>query len=80
MNKRATLGKCLMLRIVSAAAGAPAQSPRGDARLCETSAAPRTYPSNEGFLDVDGLFLYYREIGEGEPLIVLHGGPGGSHN
>jgi proline iminopeptidase len=69
-----------MLCILIAAASARAQPPRGDARLCESSSAPRIYPSREGFLDVHGVFLYYTEIGEGEPLIVLHGGPGGSHN
>jgi proline iminopeptidase len=34
----------------------------------------------EGFVDVNGLFLYYTELGEGQPLIVLHGGRGGNHN
>ena len=38
------------------------------------------YPIKEGFIDVDGLSLYYTEIGHGEPLVVLHGGPGSSHN
>ncbi len=38
------------------------------------------YPIKEGFVDVNGLFLYYTELGEGQPLIVLHGGPGGTHN
>lgn len=38
------------------------------------------YPVKEGFIDVNGLFLYYTEIGHGPPLIILHGGPGGSHN
>jgi proline iminopeptidase len=38
------------------------------------------YSIKEGFVDVHGLFLYYTEIGQGDPLIVLHGGPGGSHN
>src|ERR1700677_2037529 len=38
------------------------------------------YPMKEGFVDVNGLFLYYAELGEGQPLIILHGGPGGSHN
>lgn len=37
------------------------------------------YPVKEGFIDVEGLFLHYTEIGRGEPLVVLHGGPGGSH-
>jgi proline iminopeptidase len=43
-------------------------------------AAGAVYPLNEGFIDVNGLFLSYTEIGQGEPLLVLHGGPGGSHN
>jgi proline iminopeptidase len=38
------------------------------------------YPVKEGFIDVNGLFLYYTEIGQGPPLGILHGGPGGSHN
>jgi alpha/beta hydrolase family protein len=38
------------------------------------------YPVKEGFIDVNGLFLYYTEIGQGPPLVILHGGPGGSHN
>jgi proline iminopeptidase len=38
------------------------------------------YQIKEGFVDVHGLFLYYAELGQGEPLVVLHGGPGGSHN
>ncbi|WP_229768117.1 proline iminopeptidase [Sulfodiicoccus acidiphilus] len=32
----------------------------------------------EGFVNVGGIRLYYRLHGEGEPLVVLHGGPGGS--
>jgi proline iminopeptidase len=38
------------------------------------------YGLKEGFVDVRGLFLYYTEVGEGQPLLVLHGGPGGNHN
>lgn len=37
-------------------------------------------PIKEGFVYANGLFLYYTELGEGQPLIVLHGGPGGTHN
>lgn len=45
-----------------------------------TPPVQNVYPVKEGFIDVNGLFLYYTEIGHGEPLVVLHGGPGGSHN
>ena len=44
------------------------------------AAAKTVFPVKEGFIDVSGLFLYYTEVGEGSPLVVLHGGPGGSHN
>lgn len=33
----------------------------------------------EGHIDTDGTVLYYKTIGKGEPLIVLHGGPGFDH-
>jgi len=34
----------------------------------------------EGFVNVKGIQLYYKVIGEGEPVVVLHGGPGLDHN
>jgi proline iminopeptidase len=34
----------------------------------------------EGFLPVDGATLYFRDIGQGPPIMVLHGGPGFDHN
>jgi len=46
----------------------------------KSAAAYPVYRIKEGFVDFNGLFLYYTELGEGQPLIVLHGGPGGSHN
>ncbi len=33
----------------------------------------------EGFVDANGLLLYYKAIGQGAPLVILHGGPGASH-
>jgi proline iminopeptidase len=43
-------------------------------------AGSKVYSLKQGFIEVNGLFLYYTELGEGQPLIVLHGGPGGTHN
>lgn len=36
-------------------------------------------PSEEGFIEGNGAQLFYKTFGEGEPLIVLHGGPGFDH-
>jgi len=34
----------------------------------------------EGFVNVNNISLYYKIIGKGEPVVVLHGGPGSDHN
>jgi len=33
----------------------------------------------EGFLDVNGTSLFFKTMGSGEPIVVLHGGPGFDH-
>src|SRR5262249_23619322 len=53
--------------------------------LCQVAgkAAPTGPPVHrirEGFVDANGLFLFYKEIGSGPPLVVVHGGPGASHD
>jgi proline iminopeptidase len=35
---------------------------------------------HEGYLPIENTALYYREIGQGQPLLVLHGGPDFDHN
>ena len=44
------------------------------------STGATVHPIHEGFVDANGLFLYYKEIGSGPPLVVVHGGPGASHD
>jgi proline iminopeptidase len=34
----------------------------------------------EGFVDANGVMIYYKMLGRGAPLIVVHGGPGASHD
>ena len=34
----------------------------------------------EGFVDASGVLIYYKVIGSGDPLVVVHGGPGASHD
>jgi proline iminopeptidase len=81
MNK-ARLNQVL-LSIFTAFAIVATSSPLARARSMAVSGGPterNVYAVKEGFVDVDGLFLYYAEVGHGEPLILLHGGPGGNHN
>jgi proline iminopeptidase len=34
----------------------------------------------EGFVDAGGALIYYKAVGQGPPLMLLHGGPGASHD
>src|SRR5262245_1488035 len=45
------------------------------AHLQSDPPAPR-----EGYLPVENAELYYRDIGQGQPIIILHGGPDFDHN
>jgi len=38
------------------------------------------YPANEGFVDANGVLIYYMTVGHGSPLMIVHGGPGASHD
>ena len=37
-------------------------------------------PTREGFVDANGVMIYYMALGRGEPLLIVHGGPGASHD
>jgi alpha/beta hydrolase fold len=69
---------CVCALLLTVLFAEPTLSVGEDSRRPKSSS--NVYPIKEGFIDVNGLFLYYTEIGHGEPLVVLHGGPGGSHN
>jgi proline iminopeptidase len=46
----------------------------------ESSPAPAVFPQTEGFVDTGSALIYYKTIGRGRPLILLHGGPGSTHD
>ena len=41
---------------------------------------PSVIPIEEGFVDNGGVLLYFKSVGHGSPLVVVHGGPGASHD
>ena len=41
---------------------------------------PLDMPMREGFVDTQTVMIYYMTIGKGTPLVILHGGPGASHD
>jgi len=42
--------------------------------------SPSLFVAEEGFVDAHGVLIYYKALGRGQPLVVLHGGPGASHD
>jgi proline iminopeptidase len=50
------------------------------ASVAAAQTAPAVYPQQQGFIDAHGVLIYYVEFGTGSPLVVLHGGPGASHD
>jgi proline iminopeptidase len=59
----------------------PPKQPKASAKTpAIESVPPNVYPLQEGFVDVNGVMIYYKILGKGEPLVVVHGGPGASHD
>jgi proline iminopeptidase len=49
--------------------------------LAAQPAAPdAVYPIQEGYVDAHGALIYYTTVGRGAPLVIVHGGPGASHD
>ena len=46
----------------------------------QTSDPPNLFPIQEGFVDSHGALIYYQSVGRGAPLMIIHGGPGASHD
>ncbi|MGA2134965.1 MAG: proline iminopeptidase-family hydrolase [Bryobacteraceae bacterium] len=42
--------------------------------------APSVYELEDGFVDAHGVLIYYQTLGHGSPLLIVHGGPGASHD
>ena len=48
--------------------------------LAQTPKLPPMYMVQEGFVDSHGALIYYKAVGRGAPLVIVHGGPGASHD
>jgi proline iminopeptidase len=71
---RAAIAVPLVVCSLLACTRAPVVPPASD------SVAKNVYEIEEGFVDVGDVFIYYKALGTGEPLVILHGGPGASHD
>ena len=51
-----------------------------DKKISTKSTIQSPIKVEEGFVDANGVLIYYTAFGEGKPLLILHGGPGASHD
>src|SRR6059058_5791936 len=58
----------VLMAVVAAAQSAPQAS------------SANVFAQQEGFVDANGIMIYYKIMGRGEPLMIVHGGPGASHD
>ncbi len=72
--------RILLMLIVSAAFSffVFGQMNRGNANSKDSNNL--VYNIQQGFVDANGVMIYYEEFGRGKPLLILHGGPGASHD
>jgi proline iminopeptidase len=68
------LAPLILTLLAASCARTPAPPP-----AAEPAAASNVFKIEEGFVDVGGVFIYYKALGAGAPLVILHGGPGASH-
>src|SRR6202795_3869047 len=48
--------------------------------VCNAGQQAANYEIQEGFVDANGVMIYYQSFGHGAPLVIVHGGPGASHD
>jgi proline iminopeptidase len=56
-----------------------AQTRKADVASSSPSPA-NVYAMQEGYVDANGVLIYYQTIGRGAPLLIVHGGPGVAHD
>ncbi len=72
--KAAVMGALTGSLLVSCTPPASKEQPAMPQATSETSAPAPLTPASSGYADVNGIKLYHEVYGQGEPLVLLHGG------
>jgi proline iminopeptidase len=70
----------MLLSIASTATSAQVKLAPVKKDKAASPAGSDIYRMQEGFVDAHGVLIYYQIIGHGAPLMIVHGGPGVSHD
>jgi proline iminopeptidase len=78
---RVTLALALFTLLLGVGSAVPIAAQQPAAKTAPSAPPPSAiYPVQEGFVDAHGVLIYYTTIGRGAPLMIVHGGPGASHD
>ena len=53
---------------------------RNTGEISSSKGSSAVFEIKEGYVDANGVMIYYKIFGKGEPLMIVHGGPGASHD
>jgi proline iminopeptidase len=72
----------LLIALFCATLAAQSAKHPPEARPASASIQPEAnvYALSDGFVDAHGVMIYYVTLGRGRPLLIVHGGPGASHD
>jgi proline iminopeptidase len=70
----------LLLVLAASSLALSAQTRVAPKTSAKSAAGANVFPIQEGFVDANGVMIYYKIIGRGAPLMIVHGGPGASHD
>lgn len=74
------LGFCCLVIFLCALGMVVTTHAQADKPAIHSASASNVYPVQEGFVDANGVMIYYKMLGRGAPLMIVHGGPGASHD
>lgn len=72
--------RALILIVSLCGLAAAQQAPTATRNAVSGPSSASVYPVQEGFVDAHGVLIYYKIVGRGSPLMIVHGGPGASHD
>jgi proline iminopeptidase len=78
--KKLTLAVFIMVLSLAASGQTKKSGSTKAAAAASAPAASNVYRMEEGFVDAHGVLIYYKIVGRGAPLLIVHGGPGASHD
>ncbi len=78
--KRKSIAPGLMALILALAITSCAWAGSGKHQVDQQGKRQAVIRIEEGYVDAAGVLIYYKALGSGPPLLILHGGPGASHD